>query len=99
MKVLISSLHFKADAKLENFIREKVTKVSNLFDGVIGVDVILKTDQSSNNENKITEIRMIIPGNDLFAKKQARTFEEATDLAVDALKKQITRHKEKVKGI
>jgi putative sigma-54 modulation protein len=99
MKVLISSLHFKADTKLEDFIREKVIKVSNLFDGVIGVDVILKVDQSSTNENTLTEIRIMIPGNDLFAKKQARTFEEATDLAVDALKKQITRHKEKVKGI
>jgi putative sigma-54 modulation protein len=99
MKVLISSLHFKADAKLESFIREKVSKVSNLFDGVIGSDVILKLDQSSNNENKTAEIRMHIPGNDLFAKKQAKTFEEAVDNAADALKKQITRHKEKVKGI
>ncbi len=99
MKVLISSLHFKADAKLENFIREKVTKVSSLFDGVIASDVILKVDQSSSNDNKIAEIRLQIPGNDLFAKKQAKTFEEAIDSTVDALKKQITRHKEKVKGI
>jgi putative sigma-54 modulation protein len=99
MKVLISSLHFKADAKLESFIREKVSKVSSLFDGVISSDVILKVDQSSTNDNKIAEIRINIPGNDLFAKKQAKTFEEAIDSASDALKKQITRHKEKVKGI
>lgn len=99
MKVMISSLHFKADVKLENFVREKVTKVSNLFDGVISSDVILKLGQSSNNENKIAEIRINIPGNDLFAKKQAKSFEEAVDSAVDALKKQIKRHKEKVKGL
>ncbi len=99
MKVSISSLHFKADVKLENFIREKVTKVSNLFDGVIGSDVILKLDTGSSHENKIAEIRLHIPGNDLFAKKQAKTFEEAIDSAADALKKQITRHKEKVKGL
>ncbi len=99
MKVSISSLHFKADVKLEEFIREKVTKVSNLFDGVIGSDVTLKLDPSTSNENKIAEIRIQIPGNDLFAKKQAKTFEEAVDSAADALKKQITRHKEKVKGL
>jgi len=99
MKVTISSLHFKADVKLENFIREKVTKISNLFDGVIGSEVILKLDQSTKQENKIAEIKIFIPGNDLFAKKQARTFEEAVDSTIDALKKQITRHKEKVKGI
>ncbi len=96
---MISSLHFKADTKLENFIREKVTKIGGLFDGVIGSDVILKLDQSSNNENKIAEIRIQLPGNDLFAKKQAKTFEEAIDNAADALKKQITRRKEKVKGL
>lgn len=99
MKVSISSLHFKSDEKLENFIREKVTKVSSLFDGVIGSEVTLKLDQASNNENKIAEIRIMIPGNDLFAKKQAKSFEEAVDNAIGALKKQITRHKEKVKGI
>ncbi len=99
MKVTISSLHFKADAKLENFIREKVTKVSNLFDGVISSEVTLKLDQSSSNDNKIAEIRINIPGNDLFAKKQAKSFEEAIDNAAGALKKQIKRHKEKVKGL
>jgi putative sigma-54 modulation protein len=99
MKVNISSLHFKADVKLEGFIRDKVTKVSGLFDGVIGSDVTLKLDQSTTHENKIAEIRILIPGNDLFAKKQAKSFEEAVDNAVDALKKQIKRHKEKVKGL
>jgi len=99
MKVTISSLHFKADTKLEDFIREKVSKVSSLFDGVIGSEVILKIDQSESNVNKIAEIRIMIPGKDLFAKKQSKTFEEAVDNAISALKKQITRHKEKVKGL
>ena len=99
MKVIISSLHFKSDVKLENFIREKVTKVSGLFDGVISSEVTLKLDQSSSNENKIAEIRINIPGKDLFAKKQAKSFEEAVDSATDALKKQIKKRKEKVKGL
>jgi len=99
MKINISSLQFKADIKLEDFIREKINKTSNLFDGVIGCDVILRLDQASNNENKIAEVRMFIPGNDLFAKKQAKSFEEAIDNAVDALKKQLSKHKEKIKGL
>jgi len=99
MEVTISSLHFKADVKLEEFIREKTSKLSNLFDGVISCDVILKLDSVSSNENKIAEIRVMIPGNDLFAKKQAKTFEEAADNAVDALKRQVKKHKEKLKGM
>ncbi|HRC33701.1 MAG TPA: HPF/RaiA family ribosome-associated protein, partial [Bacteroidia bacterium] len=31
--------------------------------------------------------------------QQCRSFEEATDNAVEALRKQITRHKEKVRGV
>jgi len=98
MKVNISSLHFKSDVKLEDFIREKTAKLSNHFDGVIGCDVTLKLDAAQNNENKIVEMRVLIPGNDLFSKKQARTFEEATDNAVDALRRQLQRYKEKVRN-
>ncbi len=99
MDVIISSIHFKADIKLEDFIREKTAKLANLFDGVIGCDVTLRLDAASDDANKIAEIRIMIPGNDLFAKKQAKTFEEAVDNAVDALKRQVKKHKEKLKGL
>ncbi len=99
MKVNISSLHFKSDVKLEDFIREKTSKLSSHYDGVIGCDVTLKLDTAQNNENKIVEMRILIPGNDLFSKKQARTFEEATDQTVDALRRQLQRYKEKLKNI
>ncbi len=99
MDVKISSIHFKADVKLEDFIREKTAKLAGLFDGVISCDVTLRLEAATNNENKIAEIRVIIPGNDLFAKKQAKTFEEAIDNTVDALKRQVKKHKEKLKGL
>lgn len=99
MKVSISSLHFKSDVKLEEFVREKVSKLPSFFDGVLGCDVTLRLDAATNNENKIAEIRVLIPGNDLFAKKQAKTFEEAVDKSVDALKRQVKKRKEKLKGI
>jgi len=99
MKIKISSIHFKADQKLEDFVQERIQKLSTIYDGVIGSEVTLKLDKNSNTDNKVTEIKLLIRGNDLFAKKQCKTFEEATDNAVDALKKQLTKHKEKIKGI
>ena len=99
MKVNISSLHFKADVKLEEFIKDKTAKFPSLYDGVLGCDVTLRLDTAANNENKITEMRVMIPGNDLFAKKQAKSFEEAVDNCVDALKRQLKKHKEKMRGI
>ena len=95
MKVNITSVHFKADSKLENFIERKVGKLSGLIEGVMGSEVTLKLENSENRDNKIAEIRLLIKGYDLYAKKQSKTFEEATDTAVDALKKQLEKHKDK----
>lgn len=97
MKVNINSVHFKTDKKLENFIEKKMGKLTTMFDGVIGSEVTLRVDNSETRENKITEIRLLLKGNDLFVKKQSASFEEATDSAIDALKKQLEKYKEKVK--
>ena len=97
MKVNINSVHFKTDRKLMDFINDKVGKLSTMYDGVIGSDVTLKLENTELPENKIAEIRLIIRGHDLYAKKQCKTFEEATDIAVDALRRQLTKHKAKIR--
>jgi putative sigma-54 modulation protein len=99
MNIKISSVHFKSDKKLEDFIREKLQKMPTLFDGVIGSEVILKLENAETRDNKIVEIRLLVPGYDLFAKKHSRTFEESTDQAIEALRKQLVKHKEKIKRL
>ncbi|MCX6265757.1 MAG: ribosome-associated translation inhibitor RaiA [Bacteroidetes bacterium] len=98
MNVKINSVHFKADKKLEAFINEKLEKLHTFFEGVIGSEVILKMDNTETPENKIAEVRLLVKGYDLFAKKEATTFEAAIDLAAEALRKQLVKHKEKVRG-
>jgi putative sigma-54 modulation protein len=97
MRAKINSVHFKTDSKLEDFIQEKVAKLTNTYENIVGSDVTLKVENTSNEENKVAEIRLAVPGNDLFAKKQAKTFEEATDSALNALRKQLKKHKDKLK--
>ncbi|MCF8302971.1 MAG: ribosome-associated translation inhibitor RaiA [Bacteroidales bacterium] len=97
MNVNIQSVHFKADRKLEDFINEKLGKLANMHDGVIGSEVMLKIENTDKPENKVAEIRLKVRGDDLFAKKQSKTFEEATDTAVGALRKQLKKHKEKAR--
>ena len=98
MNIMINAVHFKADAKLEKFVEEKLEKLPAIYDGVIGAEVKLKLDNTDTPENKISEIRLIIRGNDLFAVKQSKTFEEATQKTVDALKRQLRKHKEKLQA-
>ena len=98
MTVKIQSLHFTADKKLLGFIEERIDKLTHLYDGIIKSEVILKLDKSDDAENKIAEIKIHISGNDLFAKKQCKSFEESIDTGIDALKNQIKKHKKKLKG-
>lgn len=97
MKINISSVHFTADQKLLDFINQKVNKLVHLYDDIISCEVILRLDANDQLGNKITEIKMVLPGGELFAKKQCKTFEEAIDQSIDALKRQIDKHKEKFK--
>lgn len=99
MNIHIHSLKFNADKKLLTFIENKVKKLSQMNDGLLRAEVFLRLDKSNDQENKITEIKLEMPRTSLFAKKQCRTFEEATDQTVDALKKQITRQKDKTRKV
>lgn len=95
MKIRVQSIHFTADVKLLDFIQKKADKLDQFYDQIIGGDVYLRLDNSENEANKITEIKLMIPGNDLFAKEQCKSFEEATDKAIESLRRQIDKHKEK----
>ena len=97
MNVNINSVHFKADAKLENFITAKLQKLNTLYDGIIGSEVALKVEHTDDKENKIVDVRLSLSGHDLMATKQSKTFEEAADDAVNAIRKQLIKHKEKQK--
>lgn len=96
MKVNINSVHFKADSKLEDFITQKLEKVCSKYSDVIGSEVTLKLDNTDAPENKIADIRLMLKGNDLFASKVSKSFEESTDEAIDALKKQLEKYKGKL---
>ena len=99
MEVKINSVHFTADKKLVDFVNKKVGKLDTFFDGIINAEVTLKVQKPEVANNKISELKLSIPANGyLFAKKQADTFEEATDLAIDAIRKQLDKYKDKLKS-
>jgi len=98
MNILFNSVHFRADQKLEVFISEKLEKIAKVHDGIIGFDITLKLENTDKPENKTVEIRAKIRGNDAMASKTAKTFEEAADEVIAALKKQLLKAKDKVRG-
>lgn len=97
MNIQIHSVKFDADRKLLNFINQKVSKLSQFSNDIVSVEVFLRIIKDQDRENKLVEIKLEYPRGPLFAKKQSKTFEEATDNVIEALKKQVTRQKDKMK--
>lgn len=98
MNIQVNSVHFTADQKLIDFVNKKVPKLDTYFEGIISAEVIMKVVKPETANNKVAEIKLSIPGTDyLFAEKQADSFEEAIDLAIEAIRRQLTKHKDKLK--
>jgi len=96
MKLQMHSIRFNADEKLIQFIQKKADKLDTFFDRIIDGEVFMRLDKDNNMENKIIEIRLNIPKNQLFVKERAKSFEAASDQAMEALRKQIIKHKDKI---
>lgn len=93
MDTQMHAIHFKADKKLLSFIQERLNKLEQFNDQIVSAEVYLRLDKDREKENKVTEIKLHVPGKDLFAKKQCKSFEEATNVAVEALRRQIMKGK------
>ena len=96
MEIIINSVNFKADTLLETFVNEKVSKLFNQCDKIIRANVILRETENGNRENKLCEIRLMIPGNDHIAKKSTGVYEKSILEVVEVLQKIIRRKKNKV---
>jgi len=95
MKVFTQSVNFNADKQLINLIESKVSALIKFHDKIVNAEVFLKVQKTSDKENKITEIKINIPGSELIVKRETKTFEEGVNAAVDNLKRQLKRSKEK----
>ena len=95
MKVQMQSVHFDADQTLLDFIQQRLNKLEHFYDRVTDGEVIMRLNNKDGAANKTVEIKLMVPGSTLFSQEDATSFEAAADAAVEALKRQITKHKEK----
>jgi putative sigma-54 modulation protein len=95
MKIKVQSIHFDADQKLVTYVQKKMDKLETFYDRTVDGEVFLRLN-NEGVDNKTVEIKLNVPGTQLFAKEQARTFEAATEQATEALKNQLSKFKTKV---
>jgi len=99
MKVTFQSVNFSADVKLINFMQQKLDKLELFHDNIINAEVFLKVENTSSKENKIAEVKLHIPNHELVVKKINKSFEAAADMATEALRRQLLKHKDKPRAV
>jgi putative sigma-54 modulation protein len=100
MKLQMHSIHFDADKKLLDYIQKKTEKLDTFYDRITGGEIFLRINKDTvNHANKVLEIKLNVPGQTLFVKETSTSFEAAADEAVEALKSQLKKFKEKNGGI
>jgi len=98
MKMIIQSPQFTADKKLRDFVTRKMKKLGQFYDRIVELKVVLKLENSGQVKDKIVDLSMLVPGDLIHAKGTNKTFEAAVDEVIDVAKRQLIRHKERVKS-
>ena len=98
MKVSIQSVNFNINQDLVQFIEKKVNNLEKFHDHIVGAEVYLKVQSTSEKENKIADIKIKLPGADAVAKKNSKSFEEAVSTCADSLRRQLVKRKEKLRA-
>ncbi|MGI9526606.1 MAG: ribosome hibernation-promoting factor, HPF/YfiA family [Weeksellaceae bacterium] len=97
MKVITQSVNFSANDSLLNYVEEKLNKLDTFYDQIVAARVFLKLDNSNSSDNKIVEVRLEVPGDDIVVSKEGQEFPEAIDIAYDTVKRWVIKKKEKSK--
>ncbi len=96
MKWDIQTVGFSADETLTGYVKEKASGLTKYFENIVGIEVYLKLDYNDKQENKVAEIKLNIPGNDIFADTRSDSFEGAINQSCEKLKAQIRKLKTKM---
>ncbi len=97
MRVQTQSIHFDADVKLIDFIEQRLSKLEKFYDQIIIADVKLRLENNGQVRDKVAEIILEVPGSTLVAKDSDKSFEVAIDSTIEALRRQLKKHKERTR--
>jgi len=94
MNKSIKSTNFNIREDLKEHSENKIDSLS-IFEP-ISTDLLLKLE-NSDNENKKAELDVKLKGHTFFAEHTSESFEKSINKVVSKVRKQMVKHKEKIK--
>ena len=96
MDVRIQAIHFDISEKLTAFINKKTERLTRRYSDITTVEVNLRVVKPETAMNKEAVIQVTAPQHgDIVATRVADSFEEAIDLALEAIERQLEKKKGK----
>lgn len=96
MEVRIQGIHFDVSEKLAEFINKKAQRIARRYPNITYFDANLRVIKPETAMNKEAIVKVIVPHDpEQVATKTANTFEEAVDLAIEAIERQLEKIKDK----
>lgn len=94
MEVRIQGIHFDVTEKLNQFINKKADKLARRFPSMSYIDVILSVVKPETAMNKEAKLKVVVPHEgEHVATKVADSFEEAVDMCLEAVERQLEKNK------
>lgn len=88
-----------ASERLEDLITKKLNKTASKYDFIVQARVFLRTQNTSSPLNgKICKIQLSVPGPQLFAETNSKSFENSIQETINDLERQLSKKKEKMKA-
>lgn len=98
MDKTIEPVNFTASQDLSVRIEEIFDKLDKFHDKIIKADIYLKDLKETPTGNKKVEVRLFLPGNDIYVEQEAESFISAAQQVFDKLKIMLKKEKEKAKS-
>ena len=93
MQLNITGRHIEVTEALNDYIHEKLKRISRHFDQVLNINVILEVQKLEHK----AEASLHVSGNHIFADATSSDMYAAIDALTDKLDRQLVKHKEKIK--
>lgn len=94
MQINITFRHVDPSDKLKEYCLEKIERLKKYFDGIVEGHVILSQEKIRH----LAEFTLSAQNIHMVAKDESSDFHSAIDGAISKIERQLTRHKEKLKG-
>ena len=95
MDKTVEPVNFNASQDLINHVGQIFDKLTRYNDKIVSADIYLKSLRETATGEKQVEVRVFLPGKDVFISQEAESFISAAQKAFDRLKVLVIKEKEK----